>query len=72
VAPRRDQYRITVAADEGYDPRELANGLRAIRVTPQVAQHTTGCWSAIDVRTTRHIGYALSANENSWNKNSVG
>jgi Transposase DDE domain len=32
----------------------------ALRVTPHVAQHATGRSSAIDGRTTRHPGYALS------------
>ena len=32
----------------------------ACDVTPHVAQHTTGRRSAIDARTTRHPGYAIS------------
>lgn len=31
-----------------------------MRVTPHVAQHTTNRVSAIDGRTTRHSGYAVS------------
>jgi hypothetical protein len=31
-----------------------------MHVTPHVAQHTTGRRSAIDARTTRHPGYAIS------------
>jgi hypothetical protein len=31
-----------------------------MRVTPHVAQNTSGRRSAIDGRTTRHAGYALS------------
>ena len=38
----------------------LVAGLRAMHVTPHVAQHTTGRRSAIDARTTRHPGYAIS------------
>jgi hypothetical protein len=34
--------------------------LRAMRVTPHVAQNTSGRRSAIDGRTTRHGGYAVS------------
>jgi hypothetical protein len=34
--------------------------LRARQVTPHVAQHTTNRASAIDGRTTRHPGYAIS------------
>ena len=53
-------HRITVAADKGYDTRDLVAGLRAMRATPHVAQHTTKRRSAIDARTTRHPGYAVS------------
>jgi transposase len=52
--------RITLAADKGYDTRDFVAGLRAMRVTPHVAQHTTRRRSAIDGRTTRHPGYAVS------------
>ena len=34
--------------------------LRALKVTPHVAQNTSGRRSAIDGRTTRHPGYAIS------------
>jgi transposase len=54
------RHRITVAADKGYDTRDLVAGLRTMDATPHVAQHTTGRRSAIDARTTRHAGYALS------------
>lgn len=52
--------RITVAADKGYDTRDFVKTLRDLRVTPHVAQNTTGRRSAIDARTTRHPGYAVS------------
>jgi len=54
------QHRITVAADKGYDTRDFVAELRAMEVTPHIAQHTTGRRSAIDARTTRHPGYAIS------------
>jgi transposase len=54
------RHRITVAADKAYDTRDLVAGLRAMGTTPHVAQHTTKRRSAIDARTTRHAGYALS------------
>jgi transposase len=54
------RHRITVAADKGYDTRDLVAGLRAMGATPHVAQHTTKRRSAIDARTTRHAGYAVS------------
>lgn len=50
----------TLGADKGYDTRACVAGLRARRVTPHVAQHTRSRASAIDGRTTRHPGYALS------------
>ena len=54
------RQRITVAADKGYDTRDFVAELRAMQVTPHVAQHTTRRRSAIDARTTRHAGYAIS------------
>jgi transposase len=54
------RQRITVAADKGYDTRDFVAGLRAMQATPHLAQHTTGRRSAIDARTTRHPGYAIS------------
>jgi transposase len=54
--------RRTVGGDKGYDRPELVAGLRALGVTPHVAQnvHRTRPQSAIDGRTTRHPGYAVS------------
>jgi transposase len=54
------RQRITVAADKGYDTRDFVANLRAMDATPHVAQHTLGRRSAIDARTTRHAGYAIS------------
>jgi transposase len=54
------RHRITVAGDKGYDTRAFVAELRTMHVTPHVAQHTTGRRSAIDARTTRHAGYAIS------------
>ena len=54
------RQRITVAADKGYDARDFVTGLRAMQVTPHLAQNTTGRRSAIDDRTIRHAGYAIS------------
>jgi hypothetical protein len=34
--------------------------MRALNVTPHIAQNTSGRRSAIDARTTRHPGYAVS------------
>jgi transposase len=52
--------RLTLGGDKNYDTRDLVRALRRLRVTPHVAQNTTHRSSAIDQRTTRHAGYALS------------
>lgn len=52
--------RITLAGDKGYDTRDFIESLRDRNVTPHVAQNTTNRRSAIDRRTTRHKGYAVS------------
>ena len=48
----------TVGADKGYDTALFVEGARALGVTPHVAAKTKG--GAIDGRTTRHDGYAVS------------
>jgi transposase len=53
--------RITVGADKAYDTRSFVKACRENNVTPHVAQNTTRVGgSAIDGRTTRHSGYAIS------------
>jgi transposase len=52
--------RITVAGDKGYDVADFVAELRQMTVTPHVAQHVNRRRSAIDQRTTRHPGYAVS------------
>ena len=52
--------RITLGADKAFDAQDFVNELRAMNVTPHVAQNTAGRRSAIDSRVTRHQGYALS------------
>lgn len=54
------QHRLTLGADKNYDTRDFVRQLRELRATPHVAQHTTGRSSAIDGRTTRHVGYTIS------------
>lgn len=56
--PRKDN--ATAGADRGYDTAAFVAGARAIGVTPHVAQNTSRRRSAIDGRTTRHSGYAVS------------
>jgi transposase len=50
----------TLGADKAYDARACVATLRDYGVTPHVAQNTSGRRSAIDRRTTRHPGYAIS------------
>ena len=58
--------RITVGEDKGYDASDHIAALRRMNVTPHVAQNDsltkTGKRrsSAVDARTTRHIGYKIS------------
>src|SRR5437899_12683655 len=52
--------RVTLGADKGYDTRDFVTAVRLLGVTPHVAQNTTHRASAIDGRTTRHPGYAVS------------
>ena len=62
IERRPGRHRLTVAADKGYDSRDFVANLRAMRATPHVAQYapTAHRRSAIDGRTTRHPGYAVS------------
>lgn len=57
--PNRRNDRVTVGADKYYDTQEFVEDLRRLKVTPHVAQNTSRT-SAIDDRTTRHTGYAIS------------
>lgn len=53
--------RVTVAADKGYDTKDFVAECRNLNVTPHVAQNINrNGGSAIDGRTTRHAGYAIS------------
>ena len=52
---------VTVGGDKGFDTHGFVEECRNLRVTPHVAQnHARPGGSAIDGRTTRHAGYALS------------
>ena len=60
-AARERRFRPkTLGGDKNYDTRGCVADIRACGVTPHVAQNTSGRRSAIDGRTTRHPGYALS------------
>jgi transposase len=51
----------SIGADKAYDTRDFVADCRERNVTPHVARNDTRRGgSAIDARTTRHIGYALS------------
>jgi hypothetical protein len=52
--------RITVGGDKAYDTKEFVRQIRALAVTPHVAQNAKNRSSAIDSRTTRHAGYPIS------------
>ena len=58
---KRSRRRITLGGDRGYDTRGFVSACRELAVTPHLAwnQHRTHT-SAIDARTTRHPGYAVS------------
>lgn len=57
----RGNKRLTLGGDKGFDTRDFIRQLRKIGVTPHVAQNTERPGgSAIDQRTTRHVGYAIS------------
>jgi transposase len=49
--------RITTGADKAYDTRDFVDTVRELGVTPHVARRQHG---AIDERTSRHPGYAIS------------
>jgi len=51
---------VTLGADKGYDAADFVMECRELAVSPHVAQNQSGRRSAIDGRTTRHPGYAVS------------
>jgi transposase len=53
-------HRATMGADKAYDTKEFVAAVRQANVTPHVAQNNRRRRSAIDQRTTRHAGYAVS------------
>jgi transposase len=54
-------HRVTLGGDKGYDTAAFVTGCRARHIPPHVAQNATVHHaSAIDGRTTRHAGYAVS------------
>jgi hypothetical protein len=57
---KRRGQRFTLGADKAYDSRDLVSTSQAMNITPHVAQNDKNRRSAIDGRTTRHRGYAMS------------
>ena len=57
---KRESRRVTLGADKAYDTQEFVAELRQLNVTPHVTQNNKNRSSAIDGRTTRHPGYAVS------------
>ena len=60
MVPRRGKCRVTLGGDKNYDTQDLVKQLRQRRVTPHVAQNNTNRSSAVEGRTTRQAGYAVS------------
>ena len=60
LGAREGSHRITVGADKAYDTSDFVAEMRRLGVTPHVAQNNTRRRSAINGRTTRHAGYAVS------------
>ena len=53
--------RITLGADKGCDTAEFVAACRALKVTPHIARNESRAGgSALDRRTARHVGYAVS------------
>ena len=58
---RAPSRRRTVGADKAYDVRDFIDVTRELGCTPHVAQNLNRRGgSAIDARTTTHVGYAIS------------
>lgn len=53
-------YPVTVGADKAYDMSDFVAGRREHAAVPHVAQNNRNRRSAIDKRTKRHPGYAIS------------
>ena len=60
VSALSGRKRLTLGTDKGYDTGDFVDALRELKVTPHVAQNNKRRRSAIDDRTVRHAGYAVS------------
>jgi transposase len=54
------RHPITVGGDKSFDTAGFVGAMRELKATPHVAQNDTNRRSAIDGRTIRHPGYAVS------------
>ena len=74
IEPRADRPRpITLGADKAYDAEDFVNELRSMNATPHVAQNANGRSSAVDGRTTCHVGYGrANASANGSRRPSAG
>ena len=75
IEPHADRPQaITLGADKAYDAEDFVNELRSMKVTPHVAQNTSGRSSAIDGRTRRAMPAtpSVSASASKSKKSSVG
>src|SRR5262249_1453647 len=62
IEPHADRPQaITLGADKAYDAEDFVNELRSMKVTPHVAQNTSGRSSAIDGRTITRTGRLMRA-----------
>ncbi len=55
-----DDGRIILGTDKSYDTQDFVAEMRRLGVTPHVTQNNKKRRSAVDGRTTRHPGYAVS------------
>ncbi len=64
----KQKRRLTVGADKHYDTEDFVDEMRGMNITLHAAQNTKRRGgSAIDERTTRHVGYQLSQ----WKRKAV-
>jgi IS5 family transposase len=60
ISGKSASKRVTLGGDRGYDTHGFVAATREWQVTPHVAQNDSNRRSALDERTTRHEGYAVS------------
>jgi hypothetical protein len=58
---------ITLGADKGYDVQEFIDACQQMKVTPHVAQNTSGRRSAVPAPIAASAGYAISQRKRKLN-----